>query len=463
MGNNSSRRFQDEYKQGAMVGKGGFAVVHVAVKRSDPTVVVAAKLIKPEHLSKSMLKDQVEEVEIMRKLNHPNIVKLHDVFSSRKRLVIVMEFCSGGQLLKRIVKMHHKDGGPGYTEAVAANVIRQIASAVQHMHNQGIVHRDLKPENILYANEGRNSAIKITDFGLSKVLRGKQRMKMPCGTPNYVAPEVVDSKTKTYTNKCDMWSVGVIMYVLVSGYPPFYGTTLKSLFHRILACKYDFNPTASKGLPNPFDDVSDEVKQIIKELLVLDPKERLSATQLLKKPWVSGKSQRKPSRELRRASMAITKYHNKKRFQQAVELLFTLDVLYQVAKGEKRFVMVCGQRQYEDAKDCVKRRRSGNMSDSKRRRLNAAPKEGVANKYVSAHRGTAGGAEEYTRSRRPHGRAGTADATLLCTPDGSAAGTATGIQGPNRAGMAGKAAGRRQRRMARSFVNIDMQQAGSSI
>merc|ERR1719471_1644341 len=117
-----------------MVGKGGFAVVHIAAKRSDPTVIVAVKLIKPEHLSKSMMREQVEEVQIMRKLNHPNIVKLHDVFSSRKRLVIVMEFCSGGQLLERIVKLHHTEGG--YTEAMAANVIRQVASAVQHMHNR---------------------------------------------------------------------------------------------------------------------------------------------------------------------------------------------------------------------------------------------------------------------------------------------------------------------------------------
>lgn len=438
-----------------MVGKGGFAVVHVAVKRSDPTVVVAAKLIKPEHLSKSMMREQAEEVQIMRKLNHPNIVKLHDVFSSRRRLVIVMEFCSGGQLLERIVKMHHTEGG--YTEAMAANVIRQIASAVQHMHNQGIVHRDLKPENILYANESKDSPIKISDFGLSKVLRGKQTMKQACGTPKYVAPEVVNSAVKTYTNKCDMWSVGVIMYVLVSGYPPFYGKTLKSLLQRVLNCKYDFNPTGEEK-PNPFDDVSDEVKQIITELLVLDPKERLSATQLLKKPWVSGKSQRRPSRQLRRASMAITNYHNKKRFKQAVRLWIALDVLYKVAKGEKRFVMVCGQRQYEDAEDCVEPR-------AKRRKLNAASKEGAATKYVSAHRAAAGSAQEYTnRPRRPHGKAGAAKSpTRLVVPYGTEAGTATGLQGPNRAGAAGKFAGRRQRRLARSFVNIDQHQPGSLI
>lgn len=159
--------------------------------------------------------------------------------------------------------------------------------------------------------------------------------------------------------------------------------------------------------------------------------------------------------------MAITNYHNKRRFKQAVRLWIALDVLYKVAKGEKRFVMVCGQRQYEDAEDCVEPR-------AKRRKLNAASKEGTATKYISAHGDAAGSAQEYTkRPRRPHrkGReAGAANSPArLVVPHGTEAGAATGIQGPNRAGVAGKFAGSRQRRLARSFVNIDLHQTGSSI
>jgi len=338
MGNKlSSKKFEDVYIKGTMVGKGAFATVHAAKLKAEPTKVVAAKILPKEHVSRKELRESKDEVDIMKKLDHPNVVKLYDVFDSKKKLVLVMEYCSGGQLLKRIVKMKH------YTEKDAAHVIYQIVSAVKHMHEVGVTHRDLKPENILYATKAHDSAIKISDFGLSKFIRPSEKLIMTqaCGTPSYVAPEVIARKPGGYDNKCDLWSVGVILYVLLSGYPPFYGKKLSHLLKRIKNGIYDFKP-------EPFKDVSDEAKAVIRKLLVVDPKKRLSASELLQEPWVCGRLA--PPVRLRSTSVQLKKYYTKRKFRTAVKMLITLGTLYDVAKGDKKFVMVCGQRHFIDKK-----------------------------------------------------------------------------------------------------------------
>jgi len=365
MGNKSSRKkFENEYIQGGMLGKGAFATVYSARLKSEPSKIYAAKVIAKEHVSKKELRDSRDEIEIMRTLNHANVVSLREVFDSKKRLVLVMEYCSGGHLLQRIIKMKF------YTEGDASRVIRQITSAVQHMHQLGVVHRDLKPENILYATPDANSAIKITDFGLSKYLpQGvKQSMTAACGTPSYVAPEVVMRKPEGYNNKCDLWSVGVIMYVLLSGYPPFFGKKLGTLLARIKSAKYDFGP-------KPFANVSDDAKQIIRELLVVDPEKRLSATELLRKRWVSDRrfSKQIDLHNLESAQVHLKTYHNRRRFKRAIKLFAALDTLYKVAKGEKKYVLICGQRQFIDVEKVRSetRTRSGYATPS--------PKEDSAN------------------------------------------------------------------------------------
>eukprot|EP00494_Astrolonche_serrata_P023264 UN23522 len=208
----------------------------------------------------------------MKMVNHPNAVKLYEVCEKRDRIVLVMDLCTGGHLLSRITKDKQ------YCESTASNIIKQLAGVLKYLHHMGITHRDLKPENILFVDDSKYSQIKVTDFGLSKYIRCHQQMQTACGTPTYVAPEVL--YRQGYSNQVDMWSVGVILYVLLSGYPPFYGSTLPKLIGRIKRAEYNYNPAA-------FKYISQEAKNVINNLLQKDPNKRYTAADLLKCEWLN--------------------------------------------------------------------------------------------------------------------------------------------------------------------------------
>jgi len=185
----------------------------------------------------------------------------------------VLELATGGELFDQIVSRG------SYSERDAANIIRQILEAVGKMHAEGIAHRDLKPENLLVTGEN-NEIIKISDFGLSKDF-GKENLRTSCGTPDYVAPEVL--RGSTYDSAVDIWSIGVITYILLCGFPPFYGSTEQQIFNKILRAEYDF--------PSPdWDGVSEEAKGFIKALLVLNPNDRPTAEECLQSPWITSAS-----------------------------------------------------------------------------------------------------------------------------------------------------------------------------
>uniref|UniRef100_A0A6B2LBU9 Protein kinase domain-containing protein n=1 Tax=Arcella intermedia TaxID=1963864 RepID=A0A6B2LBU9_9EUKA len=217
---------------------------------------------KPE-----MLKN---EVEILKKMEHPYIIKLYDIFESETTLYLVMELVTGGELFDRIVEREQ------YSEANAKEVMKQLFSAIEYFHSLGIVHRDLKPENLLLEKEIDDTNIKVTDFGLSRVYTEDMMMQTACGTPGYVAPEVLECKG--YDKEVDMWSAGVILYILLCGYPPFYSENEPDLFESILSASYTFH--------SPYwDHISSEAKDLISHLLVVDPKYRLTATEALAQPW----------------------------------------------------------------------------------------------------------------------------------------------------------------------------------
>ncbi|XP_016390953.1 calcium/calmodulin-dependent protein kinase type 1D-like isoform X3 [Sinocyclocheilus rhinocerous] len=213
------------------------------------------------------------EIAVLRKIKHENIVALEDIYESSNHLYLIMQLVSGGELFDRIVEKGF------YTEKDASTLIRQVLDAVNYLHNMGIVHRDLKPENLLYFNPQDGSKIMISDFGLSKMEGTGDVMSTACGTPGYVAPEVLAQKP--YSKAVDCWSIGVIAYILLCGYPPFYDENDSKLFEQILKADYEFDAPY-------WDDISDSAKDFISCLMEKDPTKRYTCEQALRHPWIAG-------------------------------------------------------------------------------------------------------------------------------------------------------------------------------
>lgn len=219
-----------------------------------------------------------DEVEIMHKIQHPNCVQLYEMFETKKKLYMVMELLTGGELFDRIVIKG------SYSEKEASELTKTIVEAIKYLHNIGVVHRDLKPENLIYADKTFTSPVKITDFGLAKFRSAESAtsgggMHTACGTPGYVAPEVL--KNESYGPEVDLWSVGVILYILLCGFPPFYHESTAALYKQIKKGQYDF--------PDPYwTDISAEAKDLVTKLLTVDPKKRFKPDQVLQHEWVSG-------------------------------------------------------------------------------------------------------------------------------------------------------------------------------
>lgn len=241
-----------------VLGAGSFGKVFLSENIEDPTFKVAIKV-----LNKSKLKDDIEqikeEVKILTTLDHPNIVKYYETYDDVKYMYLVMEYCSGGELFDKIASQKNQMFG----EKEAANIMKKLIRAINHCHANGVVHRDIKPENVMIGKDGE---YKLIDFGLSSRVSSKNsKMTAIAGTPYYMAPEVIEGE---YTSMCDIWSLGVMMYVLLCGYLPFQGDNRDIVFHKILKAKYDFHH-------KEFNSVSDEGKDLITKLLKLNPKERI--------------------------------------------------------------------------------------------------------------------------------------------------------------------------------------------
>ncbi|XP_048403839.1 calcium/calmodulin-dependent protein kinase type 1 isoform X2 [Stegostoma tigrinum] len=258
-----------EFKE--VLGTGAFSEVVLAEEKQTQKLV-AIKCIPKKALEGK--ENSIEnEIAVLRKIKHPNIVSLEDIYESPTHLYLVMQLVSGGELFDRIV-----DKG-FYTEKDASMLIQQILDAVTYLHELGIVHRDLKPENLLYYSVDEDSKIMISDFGLSKIEGTGSVMSTACGTPGYVAPEVLAQKP--YSKAVDCWSIGVISYILLCGYPPFYDENDAKLFEQILKAEYEFD--------SPYwDDISDSAKDFIQHLMEKDPNKRYTCDQALQHPWIAG-------------------------------------------------------------------------------------------------------------------------------------------------------------------------------
>jgi len=284
------KSIKENYDFGDELGRGGFSVVKKAV-RKDNGEVYAVKIIEKNQSEEELALLQ-REIDIMQKLDHKNIISLKEVYDEQETIYLVMELVQGGELFDQIVSRGT------YSEADAANIVRQILEAVEYMHENGIAHRDLKPENLLCSGDEHNT-IKVTDFGLSKDF-GSACLRTSCGTPDYVAPEVL--RGQPYDNSVDVWSIGVITYILLCGFPPFYGNTDQQIFEKILKVDYDF--------PSPdWDQISAEAKEFIRKILVHDPTKRPNAAEALDSDWIKSKAPSKPLERLEFFKAGISKYN----------------------------------------------------------------------------------------------------------------------------------------------------------
>ena len=222
----------DDYSFGKILGKGHFGIVRKAYSKADPQFIVAIKSIEKRKVSKNidLLRN---EVEILSSLDHPNIIKFYDSYEDTRFLHLVTEFCSGGELFDYVITKGR------YSEKKAAKLIYRIVLSVNHLHSQGICHKDLKPENFLFENNDPNAELKLIDFGLSsKFGHAREPMHDEEGPPNYEAPDVLHG---SYGPECDLWSIGVLSFVLLSGKLPFPGDTNKDIFRKILKSELRFN------------------------------------------------------------------------------------------------------------------------------------------------------------------------------------------------------------------------------
>ena len=265
------------------IGEGGFAKVY-KVKEKETGEIRAMK-----EVDKSKIHDVKyfkTEIKILAMLDHPNILRLFEVIEDSKKFYLIMELCSGGELLSRMTNNR-------YREKEAAKLIDQIASAVAYCHEKGICHRDLKPQNILFCNENPNSPIKVVDFGISKIFNPSlsslneefggnenksKKMSTKVGTLHYFSPEVIKGN---YTEKCDVWSLGVILYILLCGYPPFIGANENEVIKNICSYKFEF-PN------NEWKKISENAKNLISSMLSPE-KKRISAMEVCNSKWIKSK------------------------------------------------------------------------------------------------------------------------------------------------------------------------------
>jgi len=251
------------------LGSGHFAKVkrgiHITTNKQCAIKIVK----KPADVKMALVQT---EVDILKKVNHPYIVRCYDVIEKGDRIYFFMELMEGGELFDKIVEIGN------FTESDAIKMTIKLLSALQHLHSLGIAHRDLKPENMLMTDKTSSAECKITDFGLSKFFDAQsQVMQTPCGTPGYIAPEVL--RMRGYDKSCDVWSLGVIVYILLCGFPPFYADNDAQLYEKIKRGEFEF-------LRPYWDPISLEAKDMVRRMLTVDPKKRITCEEAMQHPWL---------------------------------------------------------------------------------------------------------------------------------------------------------------------------------
>ncbi|XP_052202354.1 calcium-dependent protein kinase 11-like isoform X1 [Diospyros lotus] len=264
-------RLRDHYTLGKKLGQGQFGTTYLCTEKSTGLQYACKSIPKRKLLCRDDYDDVWREIQIMHHLSeHPNVVRIKGTYEDNVFVHIVMELCGGGELFDRIVQKGH------YSERKAAQLIKTIIGVVEACHALGVMHRDLKPENFLFDTPDEDAKLKATDFGLSIFYKPGQYYSDVVGSPYYVAPEVLH---RYYGPEIDVWSAGVILYILLSGVPPFWAETDSGIFQQILKGKLDFES-------EPWPNISDSAKDLIQKMLCRDPRKRISAHEVLCHPWI---------------------------------------------------------------------------------------------------------------------------------------------------------------------------------
>ncbi|XP_047943517.1 calcium-dependent protein kinase-like [Salvia hispanica] len=266
---------KSKYSIGKELGRGQFGVTYACTDAATGLQYACKSILKRKLVSKNDREDVKREIDIMQHLSgQPNIVEFRGAYEDRQSVHLVMELCAGGELFDRIIAKGH------YSEKDASDLCRQIVNVVDHCHFMGVMHRDLKPENFLLSNKEEKAMLKATDFGLSVFIEEGKVYRDIVGSAYYVAPEVL---RRSYGKEIDIWSAGVILYILLSGVPPFWAETEHGIFDAILKEKVDFDS-------NPWPSISNSAKDLVGRMLTKDPKTRITSTEVLEHPWIKGQA-----------------------------------------------------------------------------------------------------------------------------------------------------------------------------
>ncbi|DBB18738.1 TPA: hypothetical protein ACH3X3_000345 [Trebouxia sp. C0006] len=300
-------KVRDVYKFGKTLGTGGFAVVKLATERHTGEEYAVKIMALPEPNTKAgdnenTREDIFKEIDILVGMNHENVIFLKEYFEEGNKVYLITELLTGGELLDAVLERG------SYNEADARLSFVQLLRGIEYLHSKGVVHRDLKLENLLLATPNDIHKVKIADFGLAKKA-AESAMATICGTPQYVAPEVIQGTPGLiYSPAVDLWSAGVVLFILLGGYPPFYDESEPALFDQIRKGKFSFDDPV-------WDAVSDSAKSLVRELLTTNPSKRLTASQALQHTWFTASLHSNEDLRLARRNM---KRHLRQRFKGAV-------------------------------------------------------------------------------------------------------------------------------------------------
>lgn len=321
--NEKAGSYNVDYKLGGVLGTGAFAQVRKVTNRKTK-VVRAMKLVEKKKLTNEEEKEKfMAEIQILKQLDHPNILKIFEFYQDKKNYYLIIELCTGGELFDKIIEQG------SFSEKEASYVMKQLLGAVYYAHSRNIAHRDLKPENILLditSDGGYN--IKVIDWGTAKNFDPNKKMTEKFGTAYYIAPEVLKQK---YDEKCDIWSCGVILYMLLSGCPPFGGRTDEEVLKNVAKGKYSLEGEEWEG-------ISEEAKDLIRKMLTYDPSKRISAKDALEHKWFSQALQQTTvNKELMQHNLRNLKtFRAEQKLQQAA---FTFIASQLTSKEEKQQLM----------------------------------------------------------------------------------------------------------------------------
>ncbi|KAI3717898.1 hypothetical protein L1987_69809 [Smallanthus sonchifolius] len=272
---------KQHYTMGKELGRGQFGVTYSCTQNSTGHKYACKSISKKKLITKGDKEDMKREIQIMQHLSgQANIVEFKGAYEDKQSVHLVMEVCEGGELFDRIIAKGH------YSERAAASICRSIVNVVHVCHFMGVMHRDLKPENFLLSDKSENALLKATDFGLSVFIQEGKSYRDIVGSAYYVAPEVLKRK---YGKEIDIWSAGVMLYILLSGVPPFWAETEKGIFDEVLKGEIDFES-------DPWPSISASAKDLVRRMLTLDPKKRITSAQVLEHPWIreGGEASDKP-------------------------------------------------------------------------------------------------------------------------------------------------------------------------